>query len=253
MANGEIYEKNLSNASGIGSGDYLRTVNSNNESEKINYTLLAKAIIEQWTGSTLAGSSQSVKSAVDMLNNRSKLNQIYGTATITNADNAQLFTFYQAFTSASNVPEQGILFTYGENGNKFQVLFGQYAFYVRRYYQSWSSWTKMPTRAELDQLTNVFSGTTSFAALDPIHPNSSAQMGGVIDAKVVAVIDSFSAGTHLIHGSNGGPTFGIVLDKTSGNYYSGIIWTYHVDYKQCLWLFSSNNGTYRLRQVGGLR
>lgn len=73
MANGEIYEKNLSNASGIGSGDYLRTVNSNNESEKINYTLLAKAIIEQWTGSTLAGSAQSVKSAIDSLNSNSAI------------------------------------------------------------------------------------------------------------------------------------------------------------------------------------
>lgn len=70
MANGEIYEKNLSNASGIGSGDYLRTVNSNNESEKINYTLLAKAIVEQWTGSTLAGSAQSVKSALYSLNSK---------------------------------------------------------------------------------------------------------------------------------------------------------------------------------------
>jgi hypothetical protein len=70
MANGEIYEKNLSNASGIGSGDYLRTVNSNNESEKIDYTLLAKAIIEQWAGSSLAGSAQSVKSAINTLNSK---------------------------------------------------------------------------------------------------------------------------------------------------------------------------------------
>ena len=41
---------------------------------KIDYNALAKAIIEQYTGSSLAGSAQSVKAALDALNSKSLVN-----------------------------------------------------------------------------------------------------------------------------------------------------------------------------------
>ena len=59
---------NLSNKSGsLTSSDKFVLDNGTNVM-KIDYNALAKAIIEQYTGSTLAGSAQSVKAALDALN-----------------------------------------------------------------------------------------------------------------------------------------------------------------------------------------
>lgn len=48
----------------IASGEKLIVAGATAEVQ-IDYDVLAKAIVEQWSGSTLAGSSQSVKSAID--------------------------------------------------------------------------------------------------------------------------------------------------------------------------------------------
>ena len=62
---------NLSNKSGsLTSSDKFVLDNGTNVM-KIDYNALAKAIIEQYTGSTLAGSAQSVKAALDTLNSKS--------------------------------------------------------------------------------------------------------------------------------------------------------------------------------------
>ena len=61
---------NLSNKSGsLTSSDKFVLDNGTNVM-KIDYNALAKAIIEQYTGSTLAGSAQSVKAALDALNSK---------------------------------------------------------------------------------------------------------------------------------------------------------------------------------------
>ena len=53
-------DKNINtstSATAIASGDSLLVSKSNTTLQKIDYNLLAKAIIEQYTGSTLAGSA----------------------------------------------------------------------------------------------------------------------------------------------------------------------------------------------------
>lgn len=63
---------NLSTKSGsMSSSDKFVTDNGTTVT-KIDYNALAKAIIEQYTGSTLAGSAQSVKAAFDALNSKTK-------------------------------------------------------------------------------------------------------------------------------------------------------------------------------------
>lgn len=169
MANGEIYEKNLSNASGIGSGDYLRTVNSNNESEKINYTLLAKAIIEQWTGSTLAGSAQSVKSALDSLNSNSILGR---TATYSgNVNDLKTPGIWYATTSATNIPTgytavHIIVLVNSTRVVQIAIQYGGTMVAVRTSADggsTWGDWRYQPTRAEMDALNSKWSGTTLLA------------------------------------------------------------------------------------------
>jgi len=53
------------------SGDEMLLCGSS-DARRIDYTKLAKAIIEEYTGSTLAGSAQSIKSAFSTLNSKFK-------------------------------------------------------------------------------------------------------------------------------------------------------------------------------------
>lgn len=167
MADTYFDEKDLGRKSSLSVNDFIRIVGTDNASYKQLISDVAKAIIENYSGSNVAGSNQSVKAALDSLN--------------------------------SNV---------------------------------------------------VYSGTTSFAAIDPVHPNVATQLGGMLDAKVVPVVSSLPTGVNTIHGANNGPTFGVILDKTGGDtYYSGIVWTYHADYGNTPWYFAYRNGTYILRPV----
>ena len=64
-------EKALTAASSIASGDFLRMVTSAGAARKIDYSKLAKAIVEEYNGSTIAGSAQTLKAALDSLNSNS--------------------------------------------------------------------------------------------------------------------------------------------------------------------------------------
>lgn len=178
MANGEIYEKNLSNASGIGSGDYLRTVNSNNESEKINYTLLAKAIIEQWTGSSLAGSAQSVKSAVDTLNNKtfsvlSPTTEISSGADLNNYTTTGSYKTPNGATTATllNCPYSSsgiklIVENLSASSQIMQTIRCANAGYIYfRVYSggAWKEWVRIATGAEIDSLNTATTGSGALA------------------------------------------------------------------------------------------
>ena len=66
----DIYEQNLASKSALTVNDYIRVVGSDNASYKQLVSDVAKKIIENYTGSSLAGSSQSVKSALDSLNSK---------------------------------------------------------------------------------------------------------------------------------------------------------------------------------------
>ena len=66
------FESNLSAKSSLTTSDYIRVVGSDNEAYKQSVSDVAKKIIENYTGSSLAGSSQSVKNALDSLNSNLK-------------------------------------------------------------------------------------------------------------------------------------------------------------------------------------
>ena len=67
-----VKEKVLTAVDSITSGDFLRVVTSAGYARKIDYNKLAKAIVENYAGSSLAGSSQSLKAAIDSLNSNIK-------------------------------------------------------------------------------------------------------------------------------------------------------------------------------------
>lgn len=57
-------------ATTITGSDSVFISKNDNALQKIDYDLLAKAIIEQYTGSTLGGSARSLKTAIDALNSK---------------------------------------------------------------------------------------------------------------------------------------------------------------------------------------
>jgi len=63
-----IKESALSTIASISNSDFVRAVTSAGASRRITVSNLAKQIIEGYAGSTVAGSAQSVKSALDSLN-----------------------------------------------------------------------------------------------------------------------------------------------------------------------------------------
>lgn len=68
-----IKESALTLITSIAQGDWIRAVTSAGASRRVTVANLAKAIVESYTGSSLAGSNQSVKAAIDSLNS----NQVY--------------------------------------------------------------------------------------------------------------------------------------------------------------------------------
>ena len=63
-------EKNLTAVTSVAAADFTRVVTSAGASVKATFANVAKYIVETYNGSTLAGSSQSVKSALDSLKNK---------------------------------------------------------------------------------------------------------------------------------------------------------------------------------------
>lgn len=63
-----IRESALNTITALTNGDFVRMVTAAGASRKASLQSIAQHIIENYTGSTLAGSSQSVKAAIDGLN-----------------------------------------------------------------------------------------------------------------------------------------------------------------------------------------
>lgn len=72
-----IKESALSLITSIAQGDWVRAVTSAGASRRITFANLAKAIVESYTGSSLAGSNQSVKAAIDSLGGKTDLSGDY--------------------------------------------------------------------------------------------------------------------------------------------------------------------------------
>ena len=86
-----IKESALTAITSIAQSDFVRAVTSAGASRRITVSNLAKAIVESYTGSSLAGSSQSIKSAVDSINSNlgTITNQTSITTTIPSAAKTQ--------------------------------------------------------------------------------------------------------------------------------------------------------------------
>lgn len=148
---------------------------TNNVTQKVDYKTLAQEIIEQYNLSTLAGSAQSVKAALDGLDGN-KLDLKAGTA-ITNGTDVNTLqtpgTYFCASASIaaslSNIPSQATEVGFrldvarnAYNANNFltQTLVGVrhgLSFeYVRgmSVQGTWGEWQKTPTRAEVDALNS---------------------------------------------------------------------------------------------------
>ena len=63
-------EKNLTAVTSVAAADFARVVTSAGASVKATFANVAKYIIETYNGSTVAGSAQSVKAALDSLNSK---------------------------------------------------------------------------------------------------------------------------------------------------------------------------------------
>ena len=65
-----IKESALNAITSITQSDFIRAVTAAGASRRVTVANLAKAIIESYTGSSLAGENQSVKSALDAINSK---------------------------------------------------------------------------------------------------------------------------------------------------------------------------------------
>lgn len=74
-------EKNLTTVTSVAAADFARLVTSAGASVKATAANLAKYIIETYNGSTVAGSAQSVKAALDSLNSNTAGNSFFNTST----------------------------------------------------------------------------------------------------------------------------------------------------------------------------
>ena len=110
---------NSTAASAITGSDSIFISKNDTSLQKIDYDLLAKAIIEQYTGSTLAGSAQTLQAAINALNsNRLKIIK-QGTFNSDNpiqitVQNSQLYLFVWGLYSSYGV----VVLNYGNNINQ---------------------------------------------------------------------------------------------------------------------------------------
>jgi len=74
-----IKESALSAITSITQSDFIRAVTSAGASRRVTVANLAKAIIEAYTGTSLAGENQSVKAALDALNSKTAVSVTAGT------------------------------------------------------------------------------------------------------------------------------------------------------------------------------
>ena len=95
----DTYEQNLSQKGTLTVSDYIRVVGSDNASYKQLVSDVAKKIIENYTGSSLAGSSQSVKSALDALNSKQQIERLSGADANTLTETGMYYVY-----NGTNVP-----------------------------------------------------------------------------------------------------------------------------------------------------
>ena len=102
-----IKELALAAITSITQSDFVRAVTAAGASRRITVANLAKAIVENYTGSSLAGKSQSVKAALDSLNSKTALPITHiatGDAKTVIAETEVGYHVYSFVTSLLNLP-----------------------------------------------------------------------------------------------------------------------------------------------------
>lgn len=123
-----IKESLLTVVNSIGDSDFVRAVTSAGASRKLSVSNLAKHIVETYTGSTIAGSAQSVKSAIDTQKSaidslNSKYTSYNASLTLSNSGNASLDSVIGH--TADVVPVMG--YVTGENTSVKIVSFARFS------------------------------------------------------------------------------------------------------------------------------
>lgn len=160
----------------IGSGGYFATDNGS-QTTKIDYNALAKAIIEQYNTSTLGGTAQSVKTALDGI--KTDLNVVYGANPIkTLAATDDLLTLDVGMYRVANVlplnaPSTTYKYGYATKQHRGASGYTYYEFVVgngngndfKRYY-GWQysnsatsiDWIEMAPQSAVDELNSKILG-----------------------------------------------------------------------------------------------
>lgn len=150
---------------------------------KVDVTTIEKHAIESYAGSTLAGSAQSVKAALDRLVQKSLPTEIAPRTTIASGDDLNSYTspgIYRCATasiaaSLSNCPISNVGFNL-DVAQLYNVAFAYqrittstgatgtagvevYERFINVRDSLYGTWKKVPTRAEVDELSAVTTGT----------------------------------------------------------------------------------------------
>ena len=171
MADTQVYEKNLGakSANSIGTSDYVRVVGSDNNSYKQPMNDIGKTILEKYTGSTLAGSEQSAKSAIDTLNSK-LLYQGGGNITASNVDSFTTPAIYSRYIEAVDITGNAsmgsavglFIVTNGASATRIgqYIIMPHTGLYACRYHNgtAWSAWR---TNAAPNVFRNITANSTT--------------------------------------------------------------------------------------------
>lgn len=152
-----IRESALNTIASLANGDFVRMVTAAGASRKASLQTIAQHIIENYTGSSLAGSNQSVKAALDELN--STLATTYFAKTSGNINTSNIDGFTTAGIYSGYIEVIGILGLSSNNSYGLLIVscppnaqrIGQYILapsagvLAMRYYggSSWTAWKKV--------------------------------------------------------------------------------------------------------------
>lgn len=152
---------------------------------RIDYSVLAKAIVEEYAGSSVAGANQAIKTALDSLNSKTWTLSNSPNSNITSGQDLDSFLTPGVFDCASSSIASSLLHCptdvttgfrlivtqsgYGTSSYAVQIiLMGSGSVGTPREYRrayvggsppngTWSNWEKTPTRAEMDAVSSKVS------------------------------------------------------------------------------------------------
>ena len=121
-------EKNLTAVTSVAAADFARVVTSAGASVKATFANIAKYIIETYNGSTVAGSAQSVKAALDSLNSKTEVTVTASANVVIDTNKSYrlgkiLFLNVKGHTTA-NISNATLFIFAGANANPNGFTFG---------------------------------------------------------------------------------------------------------------------------------